>query len=82
MAFPICNLGMRLSHTAQVVPDHTPHIIVREDDNFFGLLQSRIHEMWSLAVGSTLEHRPRYSLCRMPPSSMLNALPVMAFLGR
>jgi len=47
-------------HTT-VVPDHTCHVIAREDDYIFGVLQSRIHEAWSLAQGSTLEDRPRYT---------------------
>jgi len=45
----------------ETVPDHTLHIIAREDDYFFGILHSRIHELWSLRVGSTLEDRPRYT---------------------
>jgi hypothetical protein len=44
-----------------IVPDHTCHVIAREDDYFFGLLHSRIHEQWSLKKGATLEDRPRYS---------------------
>lgn len=44
-----------------VVPDHTCHVIARDDDYFFGVLQSGIHALWSLQVGSTLEDRPRYT---------------------
>jgi hypothetical protein len=44
-----------------VVPDHTCHVIAREEDYFLGLLQSCAHEAWSLSVGSTLEDRPRYT---------------------
>jgi len=44
-----------------VVPDHTLHIIARDDDYFFGVLQSKIHVMWSLCLNSTLEDRPRYN---------------------
>ena len=43
------------------VPDHTCHVIAREDDYCFGLLHSGPHQIWSLSVGSTLEDRPRYS---------------------
>lgn len=32
-----------------VLPDHKLCVIVRADDYFFGVLQSRIHEAWSLA---------------------------------
>ncbi len=44
-----------------IVPDHTLHVIAREDDYFFGVLHSYIHELWSLGKGSTLEDRPRYT---------------------
>ncbi|MDQ2832620.1 MAG: class I SAM-dependent DNA methyltransferase, partial [Acidobacteriota bacterium] len=44
-----------------VVPDHTCHVIAREDDYCFGLLHSLPHQIWSLSLGSTLEDRPRYS---------------------
>ncbi|MGB8260922.1 MAG: DNA methyltransferase [Terracidiphilus sp.] len=44
-----------------VVPDHTCHVIAREDDYFFGLLHSQAHELWVLQTGSTLEDRPRYN---------------------
>jgi len=44
-----------------VVPDHRLHVFAREDDYFFGVLQSRIHETWALRVGSTLEDRPCYN---------------------
>ena len=36
----------------EVVPDHTLHVITRDDDYFFGVLHSRPHELWSLAVGN------------------------------
>ena len=35
-----------------VVPDHTTHVIARCDDYFFGLVHSRVHEVWSLAQGA------------------------------
>jgi hypothetical protein len=47
-----------------VSPDHTLHVIARDDDYFFGVLHSRPHEIWSLKTGSTLEDRPRYSSSR------------------
>jgi hypothetical protein len=47
--------------SADVVPDHTCHVIAREDDYFFGVLQSALHDSWSLQAGSTLEDRPRYT---------------------
>jgi len=35
-----------------VVPDHKVHVIAREDDYFFGVLQSTPHEAWTLATCS------------------------------
>jgi len=34
---------------ALIVPDHTCHVIARDDDYFFGVLHSRLHEVWSLS---------------------------------
>lgn len=44
-----------------VLPDHSCHVIAREDDYMFGVLHSKCHETWSLHIGATLEDRPRYS---------------------
>jgi len=33
----------------------------RDDDYFFGVLHSRIHEVWALHMGTQLESRPRYT---------------------
>ncbi|MBB4114554.1 type II restriction/modification system DNA methylase subunit YeeA [Rhizobium sp. BK226] len=35
--------------------------IARDDDTTFGILHSRIHEVWSLRMGTSLEDRPRYT---------------------
>jgi len=43
------------------VPDKNLIVIAREDDTTFGILQSRIHEVWSLRLGTSLEDRPRYT---------------------
>jgi hypothetical protein len=43
-----------------VLPDHQVAVFATEDDAVFGLVQSRIHEIWALATGSTLEDRPAY----------------------
>ena len=45
----------------QVLPDHQLFAFAREDDYFFGVLQSRVHELWALAQGTQLENRPRYT---------------------
>lgn len=44
-----------------VVPDSAVIVIARDDDTFFGLLQSFIHQVWALRQGSELEDRPRYT---------------------
>jgi SAM-dependent methyltransferase len=35
--------------------------IARDDDYTFGMLHSRVHEVWALAQGTQLETRPRYT---------------------
>ncbi|HYP40715.1 MAG TPA: class I SAM-dependent DNA methyltransferase, partial [Chloroflexia bacterium] len=45
------------------IPDHKLHVFARDDDYFFGVLQSKIHEAWSLALCSWLGvgNDPSYS---------------------
>jgi type II restriction/modification system DNA methylase subunit YeeA len=38
--------------STDVVPDHKLHVIARDDDYFFGLVQSRVHELWTLGTCS------------------------------
>jgi type II restriction/modification system DNA methylase subunit YeeA len=47
--------------SAAVVPDHALMAIPRDDDVTFGILQSKIHELWALRLGTSLEDRPRYT---------------------
>ena len=44
-----------------VLPDATIIVFARDDDYFFGVLQSRPHTLWASAVGTQLEDRPRYT---------------------
>ena len=44
-----------------ILPDHQLIAIARDDDYFFGVLHSRLHEVWSLRMGTSLEDRPRYT---------------------
>ena len=44
----------------EVLPDATLIVFARDDDYFFGVLHSRVHEVWVLALGTQLESRPRY----------------------
>lgn len=37
-----------------ILPDSTIVVFARDDDYFFGILQSRIHETWSRALGTQL----------------------------
>ena len=44
-----------------VLPDATMIVFARDDDYFFGILQSRIHLAWASGAGTQLEDRPRYT---------------------
>ncbi len=46
---------------ADTLPDSALVAIARADDYTFGLLHSRVHEIWALALGTQLETRPRYT---------------------
>jgi type II restriction/modification system DNA methylase subunit YeeA len=46
-------------------------VFARDDDYFFGVLQSKIHEMWALHKGTALEDRPRYT-----PTSTFETFPL------
>jgi type II restriction/modification system DNA methylase subunit YeeA len=41
--------------------DHQLFAFARSDDYFFGVLHSRLHEVWALKLGTRLETRPRYT---------------------
>jgi hypothetical protein len=45
----------------QVAPEHKLVVIPRQDDVSLGILSSRIHCLWALELGSTLEDRPVYT---------------------
>jgi hypothetical protein len=46
---------------AASLPDHQTRVFARSDDFFFGVLHSRLHEVWALKQGTRLETRPRYT---------------------
>jgi len=52
------------------LPDHQLIVFARDDDYFFGVLHSRIHELWALEQGTQLESRPRYT-----PTSCFETFP-------
>ena len=51
-------------------PDQALITVARADDATLGLLHSRLHELWSLRMGSSLEDRPRYT-----PTSCFETFP-------
>ena len=56
-----------------VLPDATIIVFAREDDYFFGVLQSGIHSAWSLAAGSQL--REAQSGIRYTPTTCFETFP-------
>ena len=48
---------------SEIIPDQQLRVIPRDDDYFFGVLHSRIHEIWSLANAAWMGvgNDPRYS---------------------
>ena len=44
-----------------ILPDHQLIVFASSEDWFFGVLHSRIHEVWALKQGTRLETRPRYT---------------------
>jgi len=53
-----------------VLPDCQLVVIARDDDTAFGILHSRLHELWALRMGTSLEDRPRYT-----PSTTFETFP-------
>jgi len=53
-----------------MLPDHAVFAFARDDDYFFGVLHSRVHEVWALHMGTALEDRPRYT-----PTSTFETFP-------
>ncbi len=58
-----------------VLPDKALIVIARSDAVNFGLLSSRIHEVWALGLGTSLEDRPRYT-----PTTTFETFPFPAHL--
>jgi uncharacterized protein YbdZ (MbtH family) len=44
-----------------LLPSHSLIVFATDQDAMFGLLHSRVHELWALVMGSALEDRPRYT---------------------
>ena len=56
--------------SSNTLPASTVIAFARDDDYFFGILHSRIHELWALRQGTQLESRPRYT-----PTSTFETFP-------
>ena len=54
----------------ELLPDSAVVAIALNDDYSFGVLHSKIHEIWSLKLGTSLEDRPRYT-----PSTTFETFP-------
>lgn len=50
-----------VSFPISVAPEHSLIVIPADSDALFGILSSRLHIVWALAKGGTLEDRPRYN---------------------
>jgi hypothetical protein len=56
-----------------VLPDHQLIVFARADDYFFGVLQSRFHEVWALGQGTQL--REKESGFRYTPTTCFETFP-------
>ena len=58
----------------RVLPDHQLIVFARSDDYFFGVLHSRLHEVWALAQGTQL--REKESGFRYTPTTCFETFPM------
>jgi hypothetical protein len=56
-----------------MLPDHQLIVFARSDDHFFGVLHSRVHEVWALALGTQL--REKASGFRYTPTTCFETFP-------
>jgi hypothetical protein len=59
--------------TAPTLPDSATFVFARSDDYFFGVLHSRVHEVWALAQGTQL--REKESGFRYTPTTCFETFP-------
>ena len=57
--------------SSEVLCNQGTLVFARDDDYFFGVLQSRVHDVWALKLGTSLEDRPRYT-----PTSTFETFPL------
>jgi type II restriction/modification system DNA methylase subunit YeeA len=60
--------------TNPVLPDHAVVVFARDDDYFFGVLHSRVHELWARAMGTQL--REVESGFRYTPTTTFETFPL------
>jgi type II restriction/modification system DNA methylase subunit YeeA len=60
--------------THPILPDHQLIVFAHSEDAFFGVLHSRIHEVWALAVGTQL--REKESGFRYTPTTCFETFPL------
>jgi type II restriction/modification system DNA methylase subunit YeeA len=58
---------------APTIPDHALIAFIRSDDYFFGVLHSKVHEVWSLGQGTQL--REKESGFRYTPTTCFETFP-------
>lgn len=58
-----------------ILVDHAAIVFTVADDSFFGVLQSRIHEVWARAPGNGTQVRERESGFRYTPKSCFETFP-------
>ena len=63
----------------ETLPDHEIIVFAREDDFFFGVLQSRIHELWARSVGTQV--REAESGFRYTPTTTFETFPLPPSAG-
>lgn len=56
--------------SAEILCNQGTLVYPRSDDYFFGILHSKVHELWALHMGTQLESRPRYT-----PTSTFETFP-------
>lgn len=59
--------------TGDVIPDHELVVIARQDDYFFGVLHSKVHELWARGTGTQL--REVESGFRYTPTTTFETFP-------
>ena len=65
--------SLRLGTFGSAVPTSRTIVFARDDDYFFGVLHSRVHELWARRMGTQL--REAESGCRYTPTTTFETFP-------